>query len=69
MSVVRTFSLQCDHPECVDAEAWNQDLGYDTAAGVRRMAKANGWTRRGSRDFCPEHSDSPSPSQGGGTDG
>ncbi len=57
MSVIKMWSLYCDHPNCETAGAWNGDLRDGRASSLRAEAQRAGWTQRGSKDYCEEHSE------------
>jgi hypothetical protein len=56
VSVIQSWSLYCDHPECETAGAWNADLRTGTARLLRAEAQRAGWTQRGNKDYCELHS-------------
>jgi len=56
MSVIKSVSLACDHSDCADADSFEASMGaFETATEIRQEAKRQGWTRRGRKDFCPDH--------------
>lgn len=57
MSTARITFIYCDHPECESGEPYDSaPMPGDTAAIQRAEAKQEGWTSRGGKDYCPEHS-------------
>ncbi len=58
MSISKKITVLCDHPECNtwDAHGDRESWSSDTAAKARTVAKRNGWTVVGIRDYCQKHS-------------
>jgi hypothetical protein len=53
MSIAKYVYLRCDGGHG-DGTCPNMHFG-DNAADARREMRANGWVKRGSKDFCADH--------------
>lgn len=56
MTVRLSANLWCDGDGCTDAYRSAAVSPFGTAAEVRADAAGWGWTTKGRKDFCPEHS-------------
>lgn len=53
MTHYKTARIVCDGEDCYE----EYDMGLPTATETRKIAKKDGWTNKGSEDYCPECSE------------
>lgn len=54
MSVTRTYTVWCDHPECYDWEYATEGTQNRNLA-IQDVVKRHGWAAKEGRHLCPKH--------------